>query len=147
MLVSSAKVEFLWIIFKFRKREEILSSLVYFLCKTWNRHFRPVVVVQWRQSVLTCKIVVLFIKTIAFFMFSLPSLSLDLKIPIKQQRRRRLRKRHLKNEYALLQTLLRFLDLVQFVNCCNFFWSWILNLRGKKGRSRSCVHVLDNTWN
>ena len=79
-------------------------------------------------------------------MFSLPSLSLDLKIPIKQQRRRRLRKRHLKNEYALLQTLLRFLDLVQFVNCCHFFLELNIELKGKKRKiaflcSRPRQHV------
>ena len=38
-----------------------------------------------------------------------------------QQQPRRLRKRHLKSEFVLLQTLLRLLHLVQFVNCWHFF--------------------------
>ena len=37
---------------------------------------------------------------------------------LKQQRRRRLRKRHLKSEFAPLQTLSR---LFQFVKCCQIF--------------------------
>ena len=37
---------------------------------------------------------------------------------LKQQRRRRLRKRHLKSEFALLQTLSRLFHLVYFVK----FW-------------------------
>ena len=37
---------------------------------------------------------------------------------LKQQRRRRLRKRHLKSEFAPLQTLSR---LFQFVKCCQMF--------------------------
>ena len=40
--------------------------------------------------------------------FSLPSLSSDVKVPnreLKEERRRRLRKRHLTSEVALLQTL------------------------------------------
>ena len=35
----------------------------------------------------------------------------------KQQRRQQLRKRHLKSEFALLQSLSRFFHLVQFVKC------------------------------
>ena len=45
----------------------------------------------------------------------------------KQQRRRRLRKRHLKSEVTLLQTLSLLFHLVCFVKCwpkCS--WSWIL---------------------
>ena len=41
----------------------------------------------------------------------------------KQQRRRRLRKSHLKSEFALLQTLLRLFHLVEFVKSWQFFWS------------------------
>ena len=44
----------------------------------------------------------------------------------KQRRRRRLRKRHLKSEFALHQTLSRLFHLVQFVKRWHFFWSWIL---------------------
>ena len=40
---------------------------------------------------------------------------------LKQQRRRRPRKRHLKSEFALLQTLSRLLYLVHFVKCWQFF--------------------------
>ena len=39
----------------------------------------------------------------------------------KQQQRRRLRKRHLKSEFALLQTLSRLLHLVHFVKCWQMF--------------------------
>ena len=50
--------------------------------------------------------------------FSLPLPSSDVKVPnrkLKEQRRRRLRKRHLTSEVALLQTLPRLFHLVQFV--------------------------------
>ena len=40
---------------------------------------------------------------------------------LKQQRRRRLQKRHLKSEFALLQTLSRLLHLVYFVKCWRMF--------------------------
>ena len=40
----------------------------------------------------------------------------------KQQQRRRLRKRYLKSDVALLQTLSRFFHLVQFVKSWPFFW-------------------------
>ena len=39
----------------------------------------------------------------------------------KQQRQRRLQKRHLKSEVTLLQTLSRLFHLVQFVKCWQFF--------------------------
>ena len=39
----------------------------------------------------------------------------------EQERQRRLRKRHLKSEVALLQTLSRLFHLVQFVKCWKFF--------------------------
>ena len=39
----------------------------------------------------------------------------DIKRELKQRRRRRLRKRHLKSEFALLQTSSRLLHPVQFV--------------------------------
>ena len=46
---------------------------------------------------------------------------------LKQQRRRRLRKRHLKSEFVLLQTLSRLFHLVYFVKIlANPFLSWIL---------------------
>ena len=47
---------------------------------------------------------------------------------LKQQRRRRLRKRHLKSEFALLQTLSRLLHLVYFVKCWQMFLE--LNYKG-----------------
>ena len=61
----------------------------------------------------TCRVVVLLIKPIAFLTFSLPSPSQFRKVPIKR-RPRRLRKRHLKSEFALVQTLLRLFHLVLF---------------------------------
>ena len=45
-----------------------------------------------------------------------------------QQRRRRLRKRHLKSEVALLQTLSRLFHLVHFVKC----WQLFLELNSKR---------------
>ena len=68
-----------------------------------------------------------------FFLFVLPiklpyglwDLTLEKKLhlnrDVKQQRRRRLRKRHLKSEFALLQTLSRLFQLVQFVKCWPIF--------------------------
>ena len=47
---------------------------------------------------------------------------------LKEQRRRRLRKRHLKREVALLQPLQRVFHLVQFVIC----WQLFLELNSKK---------------
>ena len=47
---------------------------------------------------------------------------------LKQRRRRRLRKRHLKSEFALPQTLSRSFHLVQFVNSCQTFLE--LNSKG-----------------
>ena len=65
---------------------------------------------------------------------------------LKQQRRRRLQKRHLKSEFAPLQTLLRLFHLVYFVKC----WSWILKecikVQEKKRKLLSWVPVLDKTW-
>ena len=70
---------------------------------------------------------------------------------LKHQRRRRLRKRHLKNEFAPLQTLSHLFQLVQFVKC----WQIFLELNSKtaskfrkrKRKSLFCVHVLDKAWN
>ena len=45
-----------------------------------------------------------------------------------QKRRRRLRKRHLKSEVALLQTLSRLFHLVHFVKC----WKFLLELNSKR---------------
>ena len=42
---------------------------------------------------------------------------------LTQQRRRRLRKRHLKSEVALFQTVSRLFDLVHFVKCCPWIFS------------------------
>ena len=47
---------------------------------------------------------------------------------LKQQRRRRLRKRHLKTYFALPQTLSRLFQLVQFVKC----WQFFLELNSKR---------------
>ena len=47
---------------------------------------------------------------------------------LKQQRRRRLRKRHLKSEFALLQTLSRSFHLVYFVKC----WQMFLQLNSER---------------
>ena len=61
---------------------------------------------------------------------------------LKQQRRQGIRKRPLKSEVALLQTLSRLFHLVQILFEENFSWSWILKdcikVQGKKG-SRSLV--------
>ena len=65
--MNPSKVEFLRTISKFRKREEILPSLVY--------------KEMYKKARCMCKIVVLVIKPIAFLKFSLLSLSLDLKVP------------------------------------------------------------------
>ena len=46
---------------------------------------------------------------------------------LKQRRRRRLRKRHLKSEFAPLQTLSRLFHLVYFVKC----WQMFLELNSK----------------
>ena len=46
---------------------------------------------------------------------------------LKQQRRRRLQKRHLKSEFASLQTLSRLFHLVYFVKC----WQVFLELNSK----------------
>ena len=42
----------------------------------------------------------------------------------KQRQRRRLRKRHLKSQFALLQTLSRFFHLVEFVKSWQLFLEW-----------------------
>ena len=47
---------------------------------------------------------------------------------LKQQRRQRLRKDHLKNEFALLETLLHLFQLVQFIKC----WQIFLELNSKR---------------
>ena len=49
-----------------------------------------------------------------------------LKLPIKEQRRRRLRKRHWKSEFALPQTLSRLFHLVKCCQMLTIFWSWVL---------------------
>ena len=59
-----------------------------------------------------------------------------------QRRRRRLRKRHLKSEFALPQTLSRLFHLVKFVRCSQIFLEccWILNDRIKvKEKKRKVV--------
>ena len=49
------------------------------------------------------------------------------KMKLKQQRRLRPRKRHLKSEFALPQTLLHLFHFVEFVKC----WQYILELNSK----------------
>ena len=49
---------------------------------------------------------------------------------LKQPRRRRLRRRHLKSEVALLRTLSRLFHLVQFVKC----WQFFLELSSKNAK-------------
>ena len=70
----------------------------------------------------------------------------------EQQRQRLLRKRHLKSEVALLQTLSRLIHLVQFVKCWKFFsrvefYKIVSKFRKRKRNLSPCVHVLDKTWN
>ena len=62
---------------------------------------------------------------------------------VKQQRRRRLRKRHLKSGLALLQTLSRLFHVVQFVKCWPYFLelsSTRLYCSGKEKESR-CLEL------
>ena len=54
----------------------------------------------------------------------------------KQQRRRWLQKRHLRSEFAPLQTLSRLFRLVQFVKCWRIFLELIMNSKGLYRRSR-----------
>ena len=76
-------------IFKLRKRKKISSLLVYVpSLKHGIRHFHVEVVQKQERKVqkrvMQVKVVVLLIKTFVFFLtFSLPSASLDLKIPNK----------------------------------------------------------------
>ena len=87
------------------------------------------------------------LKPIAFLPFSLPLPSSLRKLPnireFKQQRRRRLRKRHLKSEFALLQTLSILFQLVQFVKCWHFFLELnskrLYRSSGKEKESRCLV--------
>ena len=68
---------------------------------------------------------------------------------LKQQRRRRLRKRHLKSKFALLQTLSRLLHLVYFVKC----WQMFLELNSKElyqssgNEKQSCCLVFPSSTN
>ena len=66
----------------------------------------------------------------------------------KQQRWRRLPKRHLKSEFALLQTLSRLFHVVQFVQC----WQFFLELSSKglyqssaKEKENRCLVFLSST--
>ena len=83
--MNPPKVEFLRTISKFRNREEISSSLVYFLCKTFSRGSRAVTAKKCtKKPDARVKIFVLVIKPIAFLTTSLPwpLPSSDLKVPI-----------------------------------------------------------------
>ena len=80
--------------------------------------------------------------------FSLPSPS-SIPWPYEtmelKQRRRRLRKRHLKSEIALLQTLSRLSHLVQFIK----YWQFSLELNSKRlyqrsGKEKETVVVLSS---
>ena len=66
----------------------------------------------------------------------------------QQQQQRRLRKRHLKSEFVLLQTLQRVFHLVQFVKC----WRIFLELNSKrvyqsseKGKESRCLVFTSST--
>ena len=61
---------------------------------------------------------------------------------VKQQRGRRLRKRHFKSEVALRQTFSRLFLLVQFVKYWHFFLDWILNVCIKVREKKKKVVVL-----
>ena len=66
----------------------------------------------------------------------------------KQQRRPRLRKRHLKNVIALLQTFSRLFHLIQFVKCWRIFLesnSKSLLKSSGKGKESRCLVFMSNT--
>ena len=65
-------------------------------------------------------------RVFTFSQFSQSEKTADIR-ELKQQRQRRLRERHLKSEFALLQTLSRLLHLVYFVKC----WQMFLELNSK----------------
>ena len=70
---------------------------------------------------------------------------------LKQQRRRRLRKRHYKSEFALPQTLCAYSISFTSSHVGKCFWSWILkdSIKGQEKKKKtflSCVAVLDRTW-
>ena len=64
---------------------------------------------------------------------------------LQQQLRRRLRKRHLKREFAPLQTLSRLFQLVQFVKC----WQIVLELNSERlqssGKESRCIVSTSST--
>ena len=70
---------------------------------------------------------------------------------LKQWRRRQLRERHLKSEFAQPWIFSRLLHLSLFVKGWQLFLSWILvdciKVQEKKRKLLSCVPVLDKTWN
>ena len=69
---------------------------------------------------------------------------------IKQQQRRRLRKRHLKSKLALLLTLSGLFHLIHSSNVGEFFWSWILkdSVEVQERQSRCLVFMSSKkTWN
>ena len=59
------------------------------------------------------------------FLRKLAALTSSFARELKQQRRRRLRKRYIKSEFALLQTLSRLFISFNSSNLGNFFWRWI----------------------
>ena len=63
---------------------------------------------------------------------------------LKQQRQRRLQKRHLKSEFAPLQTLSRLFHLVYFVKCWQMFTE--LNFKGLYQSSRPRQNVNSGTF-
>ena len=86
-------VEFLGTISKYRKRNKISSLLVYVLRKTRNearsrRSRAKKGKEMYKKAWCACKVVVLLIKPIDFLTFSLPSASLDLKVPNNRRARR-----------------------------------------------------------
>ena len=97
-------------------------------------------------------------KKIRRFSFFLPASSPCLSLlplfcnrELRQQWRRRLRKRHLNTKVALLQTLSHLFHL-WLVKCWQFFLDLISpkhfsKFRKRKRKSFSCVHILYKTWN
>ena len=80
-------------------------------------------------------------KTYCFFFFDvLVTVRVD-----KQQRRRRLRKRHLKSEFALIPARVIRQMLANFSGF--EFQRTVSKFRKTKTKSSSCVHVLQKTWN
>ena len=115
---------------------------------------------RWREnSIYFKKMVISFVFLVPVHPFlSSMAVLYHVNRELEQQRQRRLRKRHLKSEAVLLQTLSRLFHLVQFVKR----WKFFLELNSKRlyQSSESCglvfrsstkreimhFHVLDVQW-